>query len=395
MRQLKSAAIVMLLACTAAYGQLQTNESQQKLEFPHAGISLAVPADFHRRQLVEPFDVLSSAVVREGVTEMSISLSAFPVGQEETPESFAESKLQELQGHLAMRRFEVLKTAEMPVAGATGHAVRMSYTFGGIETTAAQLYFIRELSDVPVRICYLLTIEERGKESRLLPVLGEVVRTLKFVPLRRPGELPVPELGEPVERRELGFSVRPPAGWFSDNTPRGVSMGQMDYLLGGVAVPTVHVMVGRAGIDETPEDFVNRHLDALREDAESRNVKVEVLSNGTATLAGREGRQFVVRHSTGTPAESASQESRPAIIVQRTIFAEPEGDLSVSAEGRPLTYTLACIYNGEEPGRAVEILEKVAQGFTLVSGSDDDPTTSTAPAADRAGEAAQVSGDQQ
>lgn len=377
---------VVLSSSAAVLGQLQTNESQQKLEFPHAGVALALPGDFERRQVAEPFDVLSYALVRDGVTEISVSLSAFPVGEDETPESFADSKLQDLRGHLAMRKFKVLKTAEMPVAGVTGHAVRMSYTFGGIETTAAQLYFVREVSQPPVRICYLLTIEERGKETRLLPVLGEVVRTLKFVSLRCPGELAVPQGGEPITRPELGFAVRPPVGWFADSSPRGVSMGQMDYVLGGVAVPIVHVRIGRARPGETPEQFVDRHLDVLREDAEGRNVKVEVLSKGAAELAGCNGRQFVVRHSTESPA-SSSEESRPAIIVQRTIFEPNQADSNPPGQGegeidspRPRTYTMACIYHGDDADRSVEILERVADGFSLLSDERENaPTTATAP----------------
>ncbi|MFP3938630.1 MAG: hypothetical protein ACLFVW_09855 [Phycisphaerae bacterium] len=401
MRRFQAFSIISALVLSAAgvRGQLQTNESQQKLEFPHAGVALKLPGDFERRRLVEPFDVLSYALVRDGVTEISVSLSAFPVDEDETPKSLADSKLEDLRGRLAMRKFRILKTAEMPVAGVTGHAVRMSYTFGGIETTAAQLYFIREVSESPVRICYLLTIEERGKETNLLPVLGDVVRTLKFVSFRRPGELPVPEADEQITRPELGFVVRPPVGWFADSSPQGVSMGQMDYVLGGVAVPMVHVRVGRVRPGETTEQFVDRHLDLLREDAEGRNVKVEVLSKGEAELAGHDGSQFVVRHSTDSPGGS-SQESRPAIIVQRTIFEPREGESNSQGQGgsaggneRPRAYTLACIYNGDDEDRPVEILEKVAEGFSLVSEDADEPTTSTAPAVGAAYEPERISGD--
>lgn len=385
MRRFQAFLIIGTLVLSAAVvnGQLQTNESQHKLQFPHAGVALSVPGDFERRALAEPFDVLRYALVRDDVVRMSVSLSAFPVGEGETPESFAEAKLQELRGHLAMRKFKVLKTAEMPVAGEAGHAIRMSYTFGGIETTAAQLYFIREVSEAPLRICYLLTIEERDKESRLLPVLGEIVRTLKSIPLERPGRLPVPDLGEPITRTELGFAVRPPVGWFANGLPRGVMMGQMDYLLGGIAVPTVQVMVGRAGAGETPEQFVNRHLEVLREDAGSRNVQVEVLSNANATLGGLEGRQFVIRHS-AKPTTGGTEEGQapPAIIVQRTVFADPEdgGEQDASAH-RPRSYTLACVYNGDDPDRAVAILESVAEGFMLISEDADQPNpTDAAPA---------------
>jgi hypothetical protein len=388
MRRLKRAllfAVPVVVALTTA-GAAQPTEMQQKLEFPHAGIALAVPGDFQRRQLTEPFDVLRYVLERNESPQLAVSLSAFPVGEAETAEAFGEAKLAELRKHVAIRQFKVLKTAKMPVAGVTGHAIRMSYTFGGIETTAAQLYFVREVDDPPVRICYLLTVEERERESQLLPVLGEVVRTVKFLPLRHPGELELAELCEPMEQHKLGFSVRPPVGWFADASPLGVSMGQADYLLGGVPVPMVRVMVGRPAPDVTVEQFVTQHLEALRETAETRNVSVKVVSSGKVQLAGREGWQFVAQQTSPAGPGSSGGGEPAAVIVQRSIFARPAspqgdeaGSVNPGLSGRR-SYSLVCIHRGEKAERAVQIVDRVGEGFALLSDKPGNPTTATAPA---------------
>jgi hypothetical protein len=387
MERLERALVVAVLTTVVvtAAATAQPSEMQQKLEFPHAGVALAVPSDFQRRRLNEPFDVLRYVLERGGNPQMAVSLSAFPVGEGDTAEAFGEAKLAELRKHVAIRQFKLLKTARMPVAGVTGHAIRMSYTFGGIETTAAQLYFIREVADPPIRLCYLLTVEERERESQLLPVLGEVVRTVKFLPLRHPGELEPPELGEPLELPAMGFSVRPPVGWFADTSPLGASMGQVDYLLGGVTIPMVRVMVGRPGPGATAEQFVTQHLDALRETAEARNVSVEVVSSGEAELADRSGWQFVARQAPpSTPASPGGREPS-AVIVQRSIFAEMNGSeaggdepVGPALSGRR-SYSLVCIDRGEKPERAVRILERVAEGFSLLADEAGNLTTATAP----------------
>ncbi len=387
------AVALLTLVGVAAPLMAENNDARRELGFPHAGIALSIPEGYQPRRVSEPFDVMRYVLERDGTTQVAVSLSAFPVSEDVTAEEFAEAKLSELRNLVAMRQFELIKTAEMPVANVTGHALRMNYTFGGIETTAAQVYFVREVNDRPVHICYLLTVEERGEQNRLLSELGELVRTIRFLSPRHPGDIETPELGEPVRSSNLGFSVRPPEGWFGDTSLYGVNMGQTDYLLGGVMVPTVRVMVGRPDADVTAERLASRHLASLRETVKSRNVKVEVLSEGEAELAGRKGWQFVVRQYAELPEESPDNDSS-VVIAQRTIVVEDEQLPPVAARAAeaianrigPLrSYSIACVYRGENQDRAVEILEHIAEGFSLLTDeTDDEAEPAEEPDADEA-----------
>jgi len=69
-----------------------------------------------------------------------------------------------MQKNLAIRRLTLLKKINIPVAGTNGTARLVTYAFRGAETTAAQVFFVRDIQapDLNIsktRICYVLSVE--------------------------------------------------------------------------------------------------------------------------------------------------------------------------------------------------------------------------------------------
>ena len=263
-----------VLALGLAAGAVATADDSmgKPIEYPHAGVAVAVPKDFHLQNLREPFDVMSAVMTEGGKSVQAVNLSAFPVDASVTAETFAAEMAAELKKSLAIRHLKVLKTVkEMDVAGAKGIGQSLKYVFRGVRTAAARVYFLRELATAKERLCYVLTVESAASERKgtLIKLLGDVMKTLRQIPLRQPVSLKPPPLGPPHNELRLGISVRPPRGWFVAPLPAGLQMAQTDYLLDGQP-PALCGRRGRQGdqeYDQRREQHVSsgetRHGDLL------------------------------------------------------------------------------------------------------------------------------------
>jgi len=368
------------LACSAA-GADAPVVLDKAIDYPHAGISLASPKGFELRPLEDPYDVVNTVVLEKNRPVQAVTLSAFPVASSVTSEAFADSKMAELRKNLAIRHLKLLKKTPMPVAGLKGSARLMSYTFRGVKTLAAQVYVIREGKELKIRICYLLTVVcSADKQPRLLPTLGAVVRSAQLTAVRHPDLAAAGALGKAVQDAKLGYALRRPARWYAVKSPVGAEMGQVDYLLAGASMPSVHLLTQPIGSDEADSKaFAKKSLGIARSVAVKRKQTCEVLAEGPAKMAGLDAYQFaVVQSSAKSPAlPRAAKNPASVVIVQRTLCA--------TKSDTPRAYLLTLTARGETAKEAQALMDKLAAGFSLIAPATQPTTTpatqpTTAPA---------------
>ncbi len=374
-------------------------EMAPAIEFPHVGVALSVPEGFQFQQPDEQHLVMRSVLKDGEKAGMAITLSAYLVDGETTTEKFAERMLDELQADLRVRRLEVLKETPMPVAKLEGKARLLTYTYRGEKTTSAGVCFIRELTSPAVRICYLLQIEALEKRAvKVLPIFGEVVKSVSLTEVRSPADSPFDPTGPATVDLRRGFSIRLPVRWFVRPTATGIRAALSDYLRGGLPIPVLQVAVIDGSPQMTSRECGRAGLAEAQKGAYKAGLKDEVLSEGPATLGGLAAHEFVLLQSTapqtkpataaaptttsGPAATAPAAASAPATATQpaegakSVIIAQRTACLPGPA-GRRRSYSLVLAYPGGDGNAARAMLEKLAAGFSLRKAPASPPAGAT------------------
>ena len=385
-RWMVSAGLAFWTAVQAAPGAAKPVVLGVAWEYPHAGIALAAPVGFQPRSLSAPYDVMHAVAVEDGRPVQAVTLSAFPAAEKVTADEFAELKMAELSRNLAIRNLKPLKKTTMPIAGTTGSARLMSYTFRGAKALAAQVYVLREVQGAKLRICYLLTVVcSATRQARLLPTLGAVVRSVRLLSVRHPVLSDEVKLGEPVEDYSLGYSLRRPVGWYAAKSPAGLEMGQVDYLLGGVPLPSAQLLCGRVpGDTATSEVCAKTYISEAKREALHRKQTCTVVSEGPATLGGLNAYQFVILQGPDragvAPRSKKDAQNEAVVMVQRTAC------LPAGPAGKPRVFALVLTGRGKDIKPAEALMKTLAASFRHVQPTTQ-PTTqpSTRPTTKPAG----------
>ncbi|HAU38614.1 MAG TPA: hypothetical protein DCX07_12970 [Phycisphaerales bacterium] len=360
-----------LAACVATARAGEPIPLGEPKEYPQAGVTLAVPRGAEHPLLTDAFEVVR-AVLREPDGKepaVSVALSAYPVTEKVTAEMFSDAMAAELKNDLTLRGLEVGAKVAMKAAGLDGVARRMRFRVRGVPTEATNLCFLRDEPKLPVRICYVLSVEVSPKQrDALLPLLGAVVGSLKLTRPRHPSELAVEEFQAAMENPRLGFSIRPPAGWYAAHMPQGVHMGMTDYLLGGQPMPSVRLIVdeteGQATAEASAAGAMQLAIDAARE----HKLTAKAVSKGPDRLGGREAYQFVLRESAAAGTEAAG-----AVIVQRCACVPTAG-------GATRRYSLVLVTRGDDVAAAAAMMDKIAAQFAFVTAPASQPASGPASA---------------
>lgn len=343
------------------------------VELPHAGVVLAVPKGFSLQHLRESHDVMRAVLTEKRRAIQAVSASAFAVGPKETAESFAEKMRAEMQKSLVIRELKVRKKTPMTVAGLSGSAWLLSYTYRGVATVAARVFFLRDLPKAKVRVCYVLTVESAiEREDKLLPVLGEMIKTFKLIDVRRPVSLGIEDLGLPWPDARHGYAVRIPRGWYAALTKVGLQMAMTDYLAGGEPSLTATVAVLPAQAGATARSCAAGAVALATKAAAGQNRLTTVAAQSAAKLGGVDGWQFVLRQ---VPKKTGNGDL-PVFIVHRLVCRPAAG------KGKtPVSYSLILICQGGHEKRAVGMMEKIADGYRFLA-----PPASTQPGGGRKGQ---------
>jgi len=343
-------------------------------EYPNAGIAIAVPEAFEHKLVSAPFDVLSAGIEEGDRPSQAVTLSAFPITDRGTAEEFAEAKMAELNRNLAIRDLKTHKKTPIPVAGAKGAARLVSYSFRGTQSVAAQVYFLRDVKGSHTRICYLLTVVTTAqKQSKLLGVLGAVIKSIRFIEVKAP-EIPAEaQLEKPVKDNELGFSIRSPKGWYIDHSGAGVETGLIDYRLGGIPMPSVKIVAVPASADAATSEACSKKFLAMAQSVAARDKQeTRTLSDVKAKLGNLPGQQFVLRlieKPNPTPS-LGGRESGDVVLVHRTACLSRAGT-------DPVAYVVVITAKAAECAAAEKLMDTMAATFKVL-GPATQPATATA-----------------
>ncbi|MFP4105465.1 MAG: hypothetical protein ACLFVU_05155 [Phycisphaerae bacterium] len=363
---------VMLMATSMVWAEGENASTTKPVEsrvqsFAHAGVAVKLPKGFELQPLNEPFDVLRAVHKPRLGSPVTIHLSAYPVSEKATAEAFSDAMLSELRRSLVVRHLKVKRANKLKVAGEKALGRFISYTFRGDRYVAARVYFQREVQKQ--HICYLLTVEtDEENKATLEKLFEELVDSVSLVDVKHPVDIGLSETGTSVVDEDRGYSLAVPTGWFASETLNGMKMGQLDYLLGGLEVPTFHVLVRDIPSSSTSKQCAKRDLNLARQKAEQRGLESEIISEEQEKLDGVQAYQFVLQQKSGRLQLPGKQKdsSKRITIVQRTVCV---GDSR--APGK--SYTLIMVGQGVDPKAAVSLFEKVADGFAFA-----DPTTTQA-----------------
>lgn len=356
-------ACLVLLSCPVEAAQ---KTAPVPVTYAHAGISLAAPAEFKGVLVSDPFDVMRAVLTQRGKAVQAVSLSAYVVGEKETPDTFADAMAKAAQGDLAIRKFQTLKKTPIPIAGLTGSARLLRYTFRGEETTAARAFFIRHLKADALRICYVLTVEAgAGHHKTLLQVLGRVIKTVKLTAVQHPAALPVKLGAEPVRSEKLGFSIRPPLGWYVQAGDVGLLMGRIDYLAGGTSSPAVTIAAADVAPGSTARGCADKALRPYLAAATQPALSVQVVSKGPAKMGGLEAWQFVIRLTQKARSTTRPEGAKPPREITQLealrVICTP-GDKNTP----PRSYAVILVCSTADAKTVAAIMDAVASGFKLL-----------------------------
>jgi len=368
--------LAVALAAVLAAGQAVVLSAETQMSapvnYPNAGISIALPTGFEIQAPSDASAVVSAARSIGGRPAQAVSLTAFCVGAKITTADCADQAERALS--LAVRKFQSLKSVPIKVAGITGIARLLKYTFRGEPTTAARVFFVRELKSDGVRICYVVTVEVKAKyEQTLLPTLDKVIKTIKLTAVQSPGSIPVSLSDKELKSFSNAFSIRLPRGWFGSVVDDGINTGQTNYLAGGVPSPQISVLSRILESDTTSESCaklaMSRHLDAsTRPDS-----GVKVISQGPTKVGENDAYQFIIKmtykiqvatqpaNSTTTqPANGGKVVTASKIQAVRVVCRKGEGE----RPGRAYFITLSCL---EADAKLVsKWLDTLAEGFKFL-----------------------------
>ena len=335
--------------------------------YPHVGLSLAVPEKFAAGHTFEPYDVMRAVLSEDDKLIQGVTVSVFPVDKNKTHGQFAKDMVAEMKRNLAVRHFKVLKEeiplriADRPSTGCT-----MQYTFRGIRTMAARVYFTRDVPATGGRLCYVLTVEASAKhETSLLPVLDAVMKSFKLTTIRRPAETVVAVLGPVHEAGKHGFAVCPPRGWYVASLAAGLEVAQTDYTAGGLPTATLQITVRPTPAGGTGKLLARQHLAT----AAKAFPAGKVLWQGPVKLAALDAYQFVLHQEAQARAPAAGGStlgSKPPVktasvtIVQTVLCAPPDGNEP------PWTYDLVLLCHGGKAENTRATMGVIAPTFRLL-----------------------------
>ena len=339
--------------------------------YPHVGLSLAVPEKFTPRNTFEPYNVMRAVLRENEKIVQGITVSVFPMDKAKTLEQFARAMIADMKQNLAIRQLKILKeTSDLRIADQPCMGCTMQYTFRGIRTTAARVYFVRDVPTTSGKMCYVLTVEADAKhESALLPVLDAVMKSFKLAAIRRPADVTVGELGPPVEAKKYGFSICPPRGWYVAPLPlkSGFQVAQTDYIAVGHSTATLQITVRPTPAEGTSKILAQRHLGKALKTFPAGKT----LWQGPIKLAGLDAWQFVL-HQEGKakgkapPSSAGVSASKPpakqaAVTIVQTVLCVP------SAGKLPArTYDLVFLCHGGTADNARATMVRIAATFKLL-----------------------------
>ncbi len=338
-------------------------EMGELAEYPWAGLRIAIPKGFEHKAPDRTYQVLQAARVGGG-KPVIVALAAFPVGQDVTARDALDHVMGKWQRSPDVDELSLVENRDVTIAGLPAFASLFTYTVRGDEAAALGLCTVREIERQavdaePLRIVYgLLVRTTRDNMAEMIGVVNGVADSAELTELHRPIDLPIELTKEKVHDLQGEYALRLPRGWTFSHDQTGVVLAQIDYLLGGVASPSVNVI----SLD-VPESMTAKACgeSALAFAAEKRGHQVKILKQGPVMLGGQEGYQFVVEKRIPLASEEGKPKrfGEPFIQIDR-MLAGPV------AQGRRTYHVIILTVYKSDAELGESVMDKLAEGFTLL-----------------------------
>ena len=355
------------LGATSGVRAAEDIKMGELIEYPHAGIALAVPQEFKFYAPTNPSQIVQAMETEKDTPVRSVVLSAFAAAPGDTAELVAEKISRDLSNDLSFSDLNELNRTTMPIAGVTGQARLLSYTFRGHKYFAAQLCFVRDLTSPKICMAYVLNVEVQAThQHQLTAIFGAVANLIKPIALQQAATLPVEKLGQPMEDARYGYSVRLPHGWFLTPLKQGIFLAQGDFVL-GKPIPAVQIVVQEVPPLTTGREYAQKYVEMERQDAQNTQLAVKTVSEGVKQLAGLEGYQIVLAESLANPAPG-QEGTKPVTVVLRAACQSVD-------QNRSKCFGMRLVHYGADPKAAEAMMDKITSGYVLLA-----PATATGPA---------------
>ncbi len=403
-------AVALLVAAAAVATLAQAGRAEmamgESVDFPHAGIALAMPAGYQSQTVGEPFDIARAIFSDAGQPVQAVTVAAFPLDDPNiSAEELADEMVTAQEQNLAIRNLEVLSQAAMTVADVPGAARFIAYDFRGEQTVAASVVCCRDLVSRGARLEYVITVEATAdRKAEVLPVLGEVVKSVRLITLVRPIDIPLKPSSQMLESPDGLYALCVPHGWFAQIGEGGISLAQTDYALGGEPTVSACVLLAEVPEGESSERHGQQCIQAATRAAAEQGMETEIIAHGPAPLGAAQAQQLVIEQrlplaasapatagatseptsaavelpsgqppATGAaaPQAGAVEQAEPnnAVIVQRSVVLPAP---QAPQPAHRLSLVLVCL--DARPAAAIAIMDKLAEGM-VIRGAAAGPAT--------------------
>jgi len=339
---------------------------QDPVDYPHAGVSIALPEGFKADLVPDPVMVMRAALVKGKQAAQAVTVSAFCVAGKAAASEFADFSDNALKAQLSVRKFKTVRSIPITVAGIKGVLRLLKYTYDGDPTTAARVYFIRQLKDEGAGICYMLNVEVGVKhESKLTGTLGKLIKGFKLIEVQSPASIPVRLSAHKLANHRGGFSIRTPQGWFGSAVRGGVTTGQKNYLIGGADSPQIAILTASVKPDASSETFAKMVVSKYLQAAADPDSGVKLVSKGPAKVGARDAYQYVMRITikdapATRPVKGKPDADKTGIQAVRVVCRTDSSGKSV----RAYLLTLAC--QEDEAKFVTPWLDAIGEGFEFL-----------------------------
>ncbi|MCD4825668.1 MAG: tetratricopeptide repeat protein, partial [Phycisphaerae bacterium] len=351
---------------------------QKPKDYPNAGLQLALPKGFEIKPLEKASQVLVASSEGEVEKNQTFTISIFPVSEGVSASQFVDGALADLRRQGTLGDIKQTSRVTFNIHGITGDGVRLDFSHKGKEVSAIAGCFIREVRspDGPkdsamIRLAYVVSLETaRANKDSLPPAIHAIAKSIRFTDVRHPMDIPIAK-GKELKDEEHGLAVVLPVGWVARKKSDGIAMGQIDFLLGGVASPMVH-----ASAVDVPAGLDHKQcLQRLLKKYKDMGYTVELLSQGPAKLAGLDGYQFAIRRSVvGKAVKDPYVEKRPAAkpmtkpgpaYIEMGRFAFSPGSVG-DKTGKKKVYFIDMVCYDDNVKKVSTVLDHLADGFTIL-----------------------------
>ncbi len=355
----------ILIGCSCAWAEAPVVPAAQMMRFPHVGITLTAPAGFTCQSVSDKFVVMRADLYEQGKSVLKIFVRAVLAEPGISADDLNSVALAQLKSRTEIQDVQnLVEPRPMDVAGLGGVAGRVKYNLNGQEYAAVNVCFIRDLNGGSgIRIAYLLTVVSDGaNETRLLPTLSEVIKSIRLIPIQHPRSAGIQLLCDPLVDQRFGYSVQVPRGWFASQTPTGMTMGQADYLAGCREGISAEIIARDIPADQEISYVIDRQIETCTQNG-SEDQTFEVVAQVPAELSGLSGQLVVLAERADEPTTGPIQANAGELEKKVSVHLFAPSDSGEPGQAR--LFELTGTFINVEPRQAAKMLQQIADGFKI------------------------------